>query len=142
MHQNEHEPYEYFKYIAAGATDKNMCNVSIYELPPGKSNYPYHYHTANEEIFYIISGTGLLRTPEGERIVSTGDIALFTPTEKGAHKLTNTSETETRVYLDVDTNRRPNVVFYPDSDKIGVMAGLEMKNQFMDDTDVDYDTGE
>jgi uncharacterized cupin superfamily protein len=141
-HQNEYAPYEYFKYIVSGAEDKNLCNVSIYEIPPGKSNYPYHYHTANEEIFYIISGKGLLRTPEGERTVSPGDVALFPPSDKGAHKLTNISETETLVYLDVDTNRFPEVVFYPDSDKIGIKAGGEMKNLFMYDTDVDYYAGE
>ena len=141
-HQNEHAKYEYFKYIAAGAADGNLCNVSIYELPPGKSSYPYHYHTANEEIFYIISGKGLLRTPEGERTVAPGDIAIFPPSVRGAHKLTNLSETEPLVYLDVDTNRLPDVVFYPDSDKIGVKAGGEMKNLFMYDTDVDYYAGE
>ncbi len=59
LHENEHPPYEYFKHIIVGGAAGNQCTVSIYELPPGKSGYPYHYHTANEEIFYIISGQGL-----------------------------------------------------------------------------------
>jgi uncharacterized cupin superfamily protein len=141
-HQNEHAPYEYFKYNVATADMGNQCTVAFFELPPGKSNYPYHYHTASEEIFYIISGTGLFRTPEGERTVSSGDVIVFPPNKKGAHKLSNPSDTETLCYLDVDTNRIPEVVFYPDSDKLGVKTGGEMKNLFMYDTDVDYYAGE
>jgi uncharacterized cupin superfamily protein len=141
-HQNEHQPYEYFKYNVVPASFGNQCTVAFFELPPGKSNYPYHYHTACEEIFYIISGKGLLRTPEGERIVTSGDVIVFPPSKKGAHKLSNPSESETLVYLDIDTNRTPEVVFYPDSDKIGVKTGGEMKNLFMYDTDVDYYAGE
>lgn len=142
LHQNEHAPYEYFKHIIAGADSGNQCTVSIFDIPPGKSNYPYHYHTANEEIFYIISGKGLLKTPEGEKTVSPGEVIICPASDKGAHKLTNISETQTLTYLDVDTNRFPEVVFYPDSDKIGIKAGTEMKNLYMYDTDVDYYAGE
>ena len=37
--------------------------VRVYEIPPGKSAYPYHYHLKNEETFFILKGEGLLRTP-------------------------------------------------------------------------------
>lgn len=140
-YENEHQPYEYYKHIVAGAAAGNQCTVNFYELPPGKSSFPYHYHTANEEIFYLISGTGLLRTPDGEKTVQAGDVIIFPTGEKGAHKLTNLSETETLVYLDVDTNRFPEIVYYPDSNKIGVKASGEMKNIYMD-TDVGYYAGE
>lgn len=141
IHQNEHARYEYFKYEAVPAAYENQCKVSFYEIPPGKSNYPYHYHTANEEIFYIISGTGLLRTPEGERNVSAGDVIVFPTGEKSAHKLTNVSESDMLVYLDVDTNRTPEIVYYPDSKKVGVLLNADMKN-FYKDEDVGYYTGE
>ena len=64
-HRNECEPYEYYKHEVTDARDKyevrspsegNQTVVAFYTLPPGKSNYPFHYHTTNEEVFYIISG--------------------------------------------------------------------------------------
>jgi uncharacterized cupin superfamily protein len=136
-HQSEHQPYEYFKYEAVGAAAGNQCIVNFYELPPSKSNYPYHFHAAIEEVFYIISGEGLLRTPEGERVVSPGDVLVFPPSSAGAHKLTNTSKTETLTYLDVDTVRLPEVVIYPDSDKIGIIS-KDVRAMFMKDNTVDY----
>ena len=46
--------------------------VTFYTLMPGKTNFPYHYHSVREEVFYIISGTGTLKTPEGDRTVTEG----------------------------------------------------------------------
>jgi uncharacterized cupin superfamily protein len=43
------------------ATDGDRLGCSLYELPPGKASWPYHYHTANEEALYVLSGTGTLR---------------------------------------------------------------------------------
>ncbi len=36
--------------------------ASLYEIPPGKVSWPFHYHVANEEIFCIIDGESELRT--------------------------------------------------------------------------------
>ena len=53
-------------------------------------------------------------------MVSAGDFLFFPADEKGAHKLTNISETEGLIYLDFDTHNDIDVAFYPDSGKIGV----------------------
>ena len=58
--------------------------VRVYEVPPGKSAYPYHYHLKNEETFFILKGQGLLRTEEGERTVRAGDLLFFPAGENGA----------------------------------------------------------
>ena len=34
---------------------------------PGRYAYGYHYHEVNEEVFYIIRGHAVVRTPEGEK---------------------------------------------------------------------------
>ena len=93
-HKCEQVGYEYFrrKFIPFGGTKNTL--VSVYEIPPGKAAYPYHYHLKNEETFFILKGEGLLRTREGERKVRAGDLLFFPAGEDGAHKLTNTSETE------------------------------------------------
>ncbi len=94
--------------------------VSFYELPPRHSNYPYHYHFDRDEVFYIISGEGVVKTPEGDRPVHAGDLIFCPAGEGGAHRITNTSETETMVYIDFDTLTPRDVCVYPDSGKVGV----------------------
>jgi len=119
-HKCEHEGYEYYKRELVPAGEHHQCIISVYEIPPGKSAYPYHYHTSNEEAFYILSGTGSLKTPYGEMKVTAGDFIFFPAGEKGAHRLTNISQTDKLIYLDFDTSNEIDVAFYPDSGKIGV----------------------
>ena len=115
--------------------------VRVYEIPPGKSAYPYHYHLKNEETFFILKGEGLLRTHEGERTVRTGDLLFFPAGEEGAHKLTNTSQTEPLVYLDFDIVHDLDVTMYPDSGKLGIW-GKDTNKIYRLDDDVDYYEGE
>ncbi len=140
-HKNKHEGYEHIRrdFIRWGEAEKT--GVSIYEIPPKQSAYPYHYHHKNEEVFYIISGEGLLKTPEGERTVKAGDLLFFPANEKGAHKLTNASDTENLIYLDVDVVHDLDVAVYPDSGKIGVW-GKNVNRIYRVEDDVDYYAGE
>lgn len=140
-HHCHGEGYEYFRrsFVPRGAGKQSL--VCVYEVPPGKSPYPYHYHLKDEETFYILSGQGLLRTPEGEKTVQAGDLLFFPPNEQGAHKLTNTSQTENLVYIDFDVIHDLDVCMYPDSGKIGVW-GKEVNKLFLQDSHVDYYQGE
>ena len=113
--------YAYTEYPIT-PMDSKHCKASFYQIPPGKANYPYHYHVGQEETFYIISGKGTIRTPEGLREVHAGDALFFPAGESGAHQLTNTSDSEPLVYLDVDTIADVDVAVYPDSGKIGVWS--------------------
>ena len=140
-HRCEHEGYEYFrrKFVPFGGA-KNAL-VSIYEIPPGKSAYPYHYHHKNEETFYILSGEGILKTPEGERQVKAGELLFFPTGPEGAHKLTNSSKTEMLTYIDFDVVHDIDIAVYPDSDKIGIW-GMGINKIYPEDADVDYYHGE
>ena len=140
-HKCEHEGYEYFrrKFIPFG--DAKNTLVSVYEIPPGKAAYPYHYHHKNEETFYILSGEGLLKTPEGERKVTAGELLFFPNGPAGAHKMTNTSETENLVYIDFDVVHDVDIAVYPESDKIGIW-GMGINKLYPQDADVDYYDGE
>ena len=140
-HKNTHSGYEYYKKVILSGDDGNKCNISIYEIPPGKSAYPYHYHYQSEEVFYIISGSGRLRTPEGESDVSAGDILVFPANETGAHKLTNSSETQMLTYIDFATYHSPEVSFMPDSDKT-IVYGQGLRKNIKNGTEVDYYDGE
>lgn len=140
-HKSEHDDYEYYRrdFVPMGYSDKTR--VSIYEIPPLKSAYPYHFHHKNEETFYIIRGEGVLKTPSGEKKVTSGDLLFFPSDSSGAHKLTNASKTENLVYIDFDVIHDLDVAVYPDSDKIGIW-GKGINKVYYSDDDKDYYDGE
>lgn len=140
-HKHEHDGYEYIRrsFVRRGEAANTL--VSIYEIPPMKSAYPYHYHLKDEETFYIISGEGLLRKPDGERVVHAGELLFFPAGSEGAHKLTNTSSTEKLVYIDFDAIHDLDAAVYPDSGKIGVW-GKDVNLVFRKEEHVDYYDGE
>lgn len=140
-HKAEHDGYEYDRQTFVHRSEANQCVVNIFRIPPMKSAFPYHYHHNNEETFYIISGHGILRTPDGERTVSAGDLLFFPANERGAHKLTNSSATEYLVYLDFDTSNEIDVTVYPDSEKIAIW-GKDTNQVFRMQDQVDYYHGE
>jgi len=149
-HVNKHEKYEHYRYDVTDNKQKynvdkpidgNQTVTAFYVLPPGMSSYPFHYHTVNEEVFYIISGSGVLETFSGEQTVTAGDVIVFPAGKEGAHKLTNDSETENLVYLDVDTNKTPEIAYYPHSNKVGIRA-CGVRQNFDLGTTVGYYEGE
>ena len=146
-HHNEHHRYEYYKfevtdsrhkYEVASPHEGSQTVVAFYEIPPGKSNFPFHYHTTNEEVFYIISGGGTLETFHGNRPIKAGDIIVCPAGKDGAHRITNTSETENLVYLDVDTNKTPDIAYYPHSNKVGVRSAGGVRDNYSLDNKMNY----
>lgn len=137
-HKVDSDKYEYYRRDFVKRGQARQCVVSVYEIPPGKSAYPYHYHRKNEEVFFIVKGR--LRTPQGERPVAAGDLLFFPAEPGGAHKLTNDSE-EPLVYIDFDTANDLDAAVYPDSQKVGVW-GMGVNQVFRLDDAVDYYEGE
>ena len=137
-HKAVHEPFEYLKYEVTPRGCQQQCYVCLYDIPPGKAGYPYHYHTANTEVFYIIAGQCILVTPKEEKAIKAGDVIVCPPGSTGAHKIVNTSPTEVLTYLDSDTTNSPDVVYYPDSEKIGLVVDGEDSTFFKCDSEVDY----
>lgn len=101
----------------------NKLYCDVYEIPPGKANWPLHYHTCNEEIFYILEGHGQMITETEVLNVKSGDILRFPAGEKGVHQLKNISESEKLKYLDLGTTNLPDVVFMPADKKMELFAG-------------------
>ncbi len=125
----------------------NKLVASLYEVPPNKSSWPHHYHIANEEVFYILEGVGELRTFKKVIKVKTGDFIRFPIGEKGVHQLKNCSLDKPLKYLDFGTTNHPDLVFMPDSNKVGLFGGgapcqnNESRNiwKYFDlDTEIDY----
>jgi len=97
----------------------SMLGGSIYELPPGQSNCPYHYEYGNEEWLLVLDGRPVLRHPEGEVELEPGDVVCFPDGPEGAHKVTNRRPGTARIAI-FSTKHDPSIAVYPDSDKIGV----------------------
>ena len=115
--------------------------VTFYNLMPGKTNYPYHHHAGMEEVYYIISGTGTLKTPDGDKSVTAGDVIVLPTNANGAHQLTNTSD-DVLVYLDIDSSvPAAEVVFFPDTNKVRVM-NVGFHKSFKIESEVNYIDGE
>lgn len=98
------------------------CSVNFVELEPGNYAYGYHYHEANEEVFYIISGTGTIRTPKGDITVNAGDAVTFPAGPDGAHVIRNGSEIEKLIYVDFGAVTVPEIVHLPDFGKLMVIG--------------------
>ncbi len=95
---------------------------NITAVPPGKSAFPLHNHHINEEMFFILQGSGEVQIGEEIYPIRAGDFIACPPGGKEkAHKMFNTGEEELR-YLAVSTKMTPEVVDYPNSHKFGILA--------------------
>ena len=92
-------------------------------IPPGKAAWPFHAHVANEEMVVVLAGCGSLRLGEHRHPLKAGDVvSLAAGGIETAHQIVNDSDTELR-YLALSTMHHPEVAFYPDSGKFGVLTG-------------------
>lgn len=93
------------------------------EILPGKRGWPFHHHYVNEEMFFILEGSGELRHGDQRHDIRAGHVIAAPPGGPDvAHQLINTG-TETLRYLAVSTMEQPDVFAYPDSDKFGLYVG-------------------
>ncbi|MFP4632904.1 MAG: cupin domain-containing protein [Halobacteriales archaeon] len=129
VNERDVEPREYdqgesgFSRLEIGnAVGGGEIGVSLYEIPPGKRSWPYHYHTANEEVLYVLEGTATLRHDDGESDLEEGDYVRLPADESGGHQVVNTGDGVVR-YLAASTMNEPDVTVYPEMDKIGVFVG-------------------
>jgi uncharacterized cupin superfamily protein len=96
------------------------ANITV--LPPGKCVFPFHNHHVNEEMFYILEGSGELRMGSETFPVVVGDFVLCPPGGKEvAHQIKNTGTADMK-YLAISTKESPEIAEYPDSGKFGVMT--------------------
>ncbi|MEA2720805.1 MAG: hypothetical protein QOJ39_2669 [Candidatus Eremiobacteraeota bacterium] len=86
-------------------------------LRRGEHYCPYHWHTREEELFVVISGTPTLRTPRGTFALRAGDVIAFPTTAGGAHRLWNDAD-EDAVVLMIANSDSGDLCYYPDSRKL------------------------
>lgn len=99
--------------------ERHPFDVEILRVPPGKSPYPYHSHSAQWEFYHVISGQGAVRHADGTTAIEAGDAFLFKPHEP--HQLINKGSEDLVVYLIAD-NPFGESNHYPDSRKWAVRS--------------------
>jgi len=111
-------------------------------LPPGKTGCPFHSHRAEEEMFFIVRGTGLLRYGGETRRIRAGDfICCPTGGPETAHQIINDSQADL-AFVSVSTRMPAEVCEYPDSGKIGAFGGGEVRHLTRPAQALDYWDGE
>ena len=101
---------------AAIGTDQ--IGATLHVVPAGKTAWPFHRHHGNDELFFIISGTGTYRVGEQRLPIKAGD-CIGAPAGGEAHQIINSSDAELR-YIAFANHGRADVTEYPDSGRIAV----------------------
>ncbi len=91
----------------------DILGASLRELLPGSPGGWLHMHYGVEEMFFVLSGTLTVRTPEREEELSRGDVVYFPEGPDGLHTFSNPTDEPVRL-LGISSKRFPDVVAYPE----------------------------
>ena len=95
--------------------------VNWMRVPPGRCACPFHGHQREDEVFFVLSGRGLLRYGDTLQELRAGD-CVSCPAGTGlAHQVGNPFD-EDLVYLAIGPHDPDEVCFYPDSGKVLVRS--------------------
>ena len=124
------------KPYSTDLNERHPFDVEICRIPPGKTPYPYHSHSAQWEFYHVISGSGTVRHQDGTTPVSAGDAFLFKPGEP--HQILNDGTLDLVLYVVAD-NPIGESGYYPDSNKWIVRSP---ERRLLRSDDLDYYEGE
>ena len=96
-------------------TGMQRVGVHLVRLAPGRDSTTHHYHDADEEFVYIVSGQGIAKIGDEEVAVGPGDFMGFAAPSP-AHSMRNTSD-EDLVYLMGGERNSTDVVHYPEQER-------------------------
>lgn len=116
--------------------ERHPFDVEILRVPPGKSPYPYHSHSAQWEFYHVISGNGSVRHEDGTTAIESGDAFIFPPQQP--HQLINNGQEDLVVYVVAD-NPIGESYYYPDSRKC---SAYSPERRMMRSESLDYFDGE
>ena len=92
-----------------------QIGINRLHLPPGAWSSQRHWHAAEDEFIYVLSGEVVLVTEAGEAVLRSGDCAGFRAGEEDGHHFQNRSEAEA-VLLEVGRRDPGHLCDYPDVD--------------------------
>lgn len=147
--ESSHGRFTYRAARVAIAAGGQRLGCSVFEVAPGKTTFPFHWHAATEEAIYVLSGTGTLRLGDERIPVRAGDYIAFPCGPDKPHQLLADGDAPLRyLCFSARSDGPTEIVGYPDSKKFGmVVMGAPgqpptLRKLFRDGTDVDYFDGE
>lgn len=93
------------KRALGDALGLTKIGVNLTTLPPGKESSMRHWHTREDEMVFVLEGEVVLRTDEGEQVLTAGMCAGFPAGSRNGHQVVNRSNRPAR-YLEI-SNRDP-----------------------------------
>jgi uncharacterized cupin superfamily protein len=104
---------------AAGLT---QYGVNLLRLPPGAWSSQRHWHVAQDEFVYVLSGEVTLVSDTGEELLRAGDAAGFKANDPNGHCLQNRSGGDATV-LEIGTRLADDMAYYSDIDMMAPAGG-------------------
>src|SRR5262245_19321726 len=105
------------KRALGDALGLTKIGVNLTTLPPGKESSMRHFHTREDEFVFVVEGEVVLRTDEGEQLLTAGMCAGFPAGVKNGHQLVNGSDRPVR-YLEISNRDAEDTAEYPDVDLV------------------------
>jgi uncharacterized cupin superfamily protein len=93
--------------------DDARMGATLYELAPGAPESNMHMHYGAEEMFFVLSGHPLFRSPQGEEKLAPGDFVFCPEGRAGLHTFSNPTDEPVRL-LAMSAGGFPDVVAYPE----------------------------
>jgi len=111
------EPANRIRQRLGDAGGLSQFGVNLLHLPAGTWSSQRHWHSAEDEFVYVISGEVVLVTDRGEEILRAGDCAAFPRNRPDGHHLINRSGMPA-MCLEVGTRAQDDFTTYPDIDLV------------------------
>jgi uncharacterized cupin superfamily protein len=103
------------KRALGDALGLTQIGVNLTTLPPGKESSMRHHHTREDELVFVLEGEVVLRSDEGEQVLTAGMCAGFPAGVRNGHQLVNRSDRPAR-YLEISNRDPQDSAEYPDDD--------------------------
>ena len=89
--------------------------VNLKTLAPGAETALRHWHEAEDEFVWIVSGQATLIDNDGEHVMGPGSAAAFPAGDPNGHHIVNRSDGDV-VLLEIGTRAAEETGHYPDDD--------------------------
>jgi uncharacterized cupin superfamily protein len=85
-------------------------------MPAGRGGAPAHCHAVEEELFYVVAGSGTLRLGDDHHPLTAGDVVARPPSTGVSHSLA--AGDGGLAYLAYGTREPGDSVFYPEAGQV------------------------
>lgn len=115
-------PGAYSSRLISDPGGLSQFGAFVETLPPGSASGHRHWHEAEDEMVYILSGDVVL-VEDTETVLRAGGVASWPAGSPVGHRLDNRSDTDAS-YLVIGTRNQTDIIHYSDHDLITHKNGI------------------